>query len=468
MKNQAGKANLNARIPESAMRSECAKKLLAALKGSGRTTIRRALAQLSDDEIDAIHADWQLWAREDQLPPVSAKDGEPWSVWLLLGGRGAGKTRAGAEWIKAQALGTPPLAERPAGRIALVGETMADVRAVMVEGVSGLLSIHRAEERPLFEPSKMQLTWPNGTVAQIFSAENAEGLRGPQFAIAWCDEVAKWRNGEAAWDMLQFAMRLGERPQIVATTTPRPVPLLKRLMEDERTVIGRCSTVANAANLAPSFVDEITRRYAGTALGRQELYGELIEDVSGSLWRRDWIEAARVSSCPEAVAQIVVAVDPPVTATASSDACGIVVAARGDDHRFYVLDDRSVQGREPTVWAQAAIAAKKDYDADRIVAEVNQGGDLVSAVLRQIDTTVVIRQVRASRGKWVRAEPVAALYAQGRVSHVGTHETLEDEMMAFGADGRANGKSPDRLDALVWALTDLMAPEPPRPALRML
>lgn len=468
MKNQAGKKEADERPLAEAMRSECAKKLLAALKGSGHTMIRQALAQLSDDEIEAIYADWQLWAREDQLPPAQTAEGKPWSVWLLLGGRGAGKTRAGAEWIKAQALGLPPLAEKPAERIALVGETMADVRSVMVEGVSGLLAIHHAEERPLFEPSKMQLTWPNGTVAQMFSAENAEGLRGPQFAVAWCDEIAKWRNGESAWDMLQFALRLGERPQIVATTTPRPVPLLKRLMEDERTVVGRCSTTANRANLAPSFVDEITRRYAGTALGRQELYGELIEDVSGSLWRRDWIDGGRINGRPETVSQIVVAVDPPVTATVNSDACGIIVAARGEDHRFYVLDDRSVQGREPTVWAQAAIAAKKDYDADRIVAEVNQGGDLVIAVLRQIEPLVVVRQVRASRGKWVRAEPVAALYAQGRVSHVGTHEALEDEMLAFGADGRANGKSPDRLDALVWALTDLMSPEPPRPALRML
>ncbi|MEQ8825470.1 MAG: terminase family protein [Filomicrobium sp.] len=438
------------------------------MKGSGQATIRKALAQLSDEEIESIDADWQIWARDDQLPPVATPDGMPWSVWLVLGGRGAGKTRAGAEWIKAQALGLSPFANKPAGRIALVGETIADVRSVMVEGVSGLLAVHRPEERPLFEPSKMQLTWPNGTIAQMFSAENSESLRGPQFAIAWCDEIAKWRNGEETWDMLQFAMRLGEQPQIVATTTPRPVPLLKRLIQDEATVTARCSTAANADNLAPSFVAELTRRYAGTALGRQELLGELIEDFSGSLWRRDWIEAHRVSERPSALAQIVVAVDPPVTATQNSDACGIVVAAKGKDHRFYVLDDRSVQGREPTVWAKAAIAAHKDYRAQRIVAEVNQGGDLVSAVLRQIDPTVVIRQVRATRGKWVRAEPIAALYAQGRVTHVGRHEALEDEMLAFGADGRAKGKSPDRMDALVWALSDLTTPEPPRPGLRML
>jgi phage terminase large subunit-like protein len=428
---------------------------------------RQNLARLNDQQIAAIHSDWQIWARDDQLPPITTAQGAPWHVWLLLGGRGAGKTRAGAEWIKAQALGIAPLAQEPATRIALVGETMADVRGVMVEGISGLLAVHGDHERPNFEPSKMQLTWPNGAVAQMFSAENSESLRGPQFAVAWCDEIAKWRNGEAAWDMLQFGLRLGQHPHVVATTTPRPGSLLKRLLKDGATVVSRCSTTDNAANLAPAFIAEMTRRYAGTALGLQELAGELIEDFSASLWRRDWIEEQRVTSAP-ALRSVVVAVDPPVTATASSDACGIVVAAKGEDHRYYVLDDRSLQGREPTLWARAAIAAKKDFDADRIVAEVNQGGDLVVGVLRQVDASAMVRKVRASRGKWVRAEPVAALYAEGRVSHVGTFEALEDEMMAFGTDGKARGKSPDRLDALVWALTDLMNPEPPRPAVRSL
>lgn len=434
-----------------------------ARKGTHKTN----LARLSDAQIASIHADWQVWARDDQLPPIATAEGNPWQVWLVLGGRGAGKTRAGAEWIKAQALGISPIATEPAKRIALVGETIADVRNVMVEGVSGILAVHRDHERPTFEPSKMQLTWPNGSVAQMFSAENSEGLRGPQFSVAWCDEIAKWRNGEEAWDMLQFALRLGDQPRLVATTTPRPVPLLKRLLIDEATVISRCSTSANAANLAPSFMAEMERRYSGTALGRQELLGEMIDDCEGTLWRRDWIEAQRTTS-PPSLRSIVVAVDPPVTATARSDACGIVVAAKGHDHKLYVLDDRSVQGREPAVWARAAIAAKRDFDADRIVAEVNQGGDLVVGVLRSIDPTAVVRKVRATRGKWVRAEPVAALYAEGRVAHVGTFEALEDEMMSFGTDGKAGGHSPDRLDALVWAITDLMNPEPPRPALRTL
>lgn len=467
LKNVTNQKTANPRSPP-VMRSECAKKLRSALNAYARTgTLRSNLSTLSDDAIAAIHCDWQVWARDDQLPPATTAAGVAWQVWLLLGGRGAGKTRAGAEWIRAQALGLAPMATRPALRIALVGETMADVRSVMVEGESGLLAIHENGERPNFEPSKMQLTWPNGAVAQMFSAENFEALRGPQFAAAWCDEIAKWRNGEEAWDMLQFALRLGDRPQVVATTTPRPVALLKRLLADEATVVSRCATAANAANLAPSFVAEMTRRYSGTALGRQELMGELIEDVEGCLWRRDWIESQRVSTAPS-LRQVVVAVDPPVTATAASDACGIIVAAKGEDQRFYVLADRSVQGREPQLWARAAIAARRDFDADRIVAEVNQRGDLVVGVLRQIEPGVFVRKVRASRGKWVRAEPVAALYAEGRVAHVGVHTELEDEMMAFGTDGKAKGRSPDRLDALVWALTDLMNPEPPRPALRTL
>lgn len=430
-------------------------------------TLTRDLARLSDAQVAALHGDWQVWARDDQLPPQATADGDEWRVWLILGGRGAGKTRAGSEWVRAKALGLAPMAKAPSLRIALIGETIAEVRSVMVEGVSGLLSVHQADERPSFEPSKMQLTWPNGAVAQMFSAENPEGLRGPQFDAAWCDEIAKWRAAEETWDMLQFGLRLGTWPQVVATTTPRRVPLLKRLMDDALTVVSRSATADNAAHLAPSFVAEMTRRYQGSVLGRQELLGEIIEDVTGGLWRRDWIEDQRVTSAPGLVS-IVVAIDPPVTATANSDACGIIVAGKGEDRRFYVLADRSVQGREPAVWARAAIAAKNDFGACRLVAEVNQGGDLVASVLRNIDPYCPVRQVRATRGKWLRAEPVAALYAEGRVRHVGTFDVLEDEMCAFGADGRAQGRSPDRLDALVWAVSDLMQPEPAQPGIRLL
>lgn len=450
------------------MRSACAKRLRIALSASIRNgTLTRDLAALSDEEIAFLSRGWQVWARDDQLPPGKTPNGETWRVWLILGGRGAGKTRAGAEWIKAKALGLAPIARQPAQRIALVGETIAEVRNVMVEGVSGLLEIHDRSDRPTFEPSKSQLRWPNGARAQIFSAENAESLRGPQIDAAWCDEIAKWRKADLAWDMLQLGLRLGADPQVAATTTPRPVPLLKRLLDDDATVVTRAPTSANKSNLAPTFVRDMERRFAGTALARQELLGEIISDDSGSLWRRDWIDAQRTNRAPE-LQSIVVAVDPPVTATNTSDACGVVVAARAADGRIYVLADRTVQGCDPAGWARVVVAAFQEFDADRVVAEVNQGGELVVSVLQQVCPSLRVRKVRATRGKWLRAEPVAALYAQGGVVHVGKFENLEDQMLAFGADGRAHGKSPDRLDALVWAVTDLMQEDPARPSVRPL
>jgi len=430
-------------------------------------SLARILAELPPADLALLGNDWHIWARDDQLPPPSLPSGDPWRVWLVLGGRGSGKTRAGAEWVRAQALGLPPLASRPARRIALVGETLGDVRHVMIEGVSGLLSVHSDTERPLFEPSKMQLTWPNGAIAQMFGGDYPESLRGPQFDCAWIDEVAKWRLPERGFDMLQLALRLGLAPQMVVTTTPRPIPLLKKLLEDPSTVVTRSRTADNAANLAPTFLSEMERRYTGTLLGRQELDGEIVDARSGSLWRRDWIDAHRVSGAPE-MKTIVVAVDPPVTATASSDACGIMVAGIGPDNRAYILSDRTVQGREPHIWARAAIAAYQDFAADRIVAEVNQGGDLVISVLRQIDPAVAVQKVRATRGKWLRAEPVAALYAEGRVSHVGAFDKLEDQMCDFGADGLTSGRSPDRLDALVWALTSLLLGTGRNPTIRSL
>ncbi len=437
---------------------------MSASAAAGR--LAEDLASLDAETLAFILADWQVWARDDQLPPTTTAAGGAWRVWLILGGRGAGKTRAGAEWVRAKALGIPPLGSSPARRIALVGETLADVRRVMIEGVSGLLAIHGDGERPELEVSKSQLIWPNGAIAQMFSAEDPDSLRGPQFDAAWCDELAKWRYAEETWDMLQFGMRLGESPTIAVTTTPRPMPLLKSIMGDQATAITRAATSANAAHLAPAFIAEMERRYVGTALGRQELLGEIVDDQSGSLWRRDWIDDNRVAACPE-LTSIVVAVDPPVTATARSDACGIVIAGVGADGRAYVVADRTLQGREPTIWARAAVGAYHEFMADRVVAEVNQGGDLVIAVLRQIDEAVAVRTVRATRGKWLRAEPVAALYAEGRVVHVGRHGTLEEQMLAFGADGLAHGRSPDRVDALVWALTDLMI-DRAAPAIRQL
>jgi phage terminase large subunit-like protein len=427
----------------------------------------RVLSRLSDDVLVKLVHDWFVWARPDQVAPECTKAGVPWHTWLILGGRGSGKTRAGAEWVRAKALGRIEVPGGPARRVALIGPTISQVRSVMVEGVSGLIGLHAPGERPHFEISRNMLTWPNGAVAQMFAADDPESLRGPQFDAAWCDELGKWRRADYAWDMLQFALRLGAVPQAVVTTTPRPTRLLKQLLDDAMTAISRSRTVDNAANLAPGFMAQIMRRYGGTALGLQELEGEMVEHIGGSMWQRAWFDQHRITSAPE-LSRIVVAVDPPVTSSAASDACGIVVAGLGEDGRAYVLADRTIRGREPIVWARAAVAAYRDYAADRIVAETNQGGDLVVGVIRQVDPNVPVRSVRATRGKWVRAEPVSTLYAEGRVAHVGEWPELEAQMCSFGADGLSAGKSPDRLDALVWALTDLMLTRQPTPNMRRL
>lgn len=426
-----------------------------------------ALADLPLTDLEFHLADWQVLARDDQLPPDFTEAGLPWRTWLLLGGRGAGKTRAGAEWIRAQALGLAPLALEPVGRIALVGETIHDVRAVMVEGVSGLLAIHAPSERPRFDGNRNMLVWPNGAIAQLFSADDPDSLRGPQFGAAWADELGKWRRAEMAWDMLQLALRLGEAPRVVVTTTPRAQQLLRRLLEDPSTAVSRSKTMDNAMNLSRAFLAYVQARYAGTPLGRQELEGELIDAVPDALWRWDWIDRPRRSKAPD-LYRIVVAVDPPVTSTMRSDACGIVVAGIGPDKRAYVVADRTLKARSPSEWVRAAVAAYRDFGADRIVAEVNQGGDLVTTVIRQIAPEVPVRQVRATRGKWLRAEPVAALYAEGRVVHVGFHAELEKEMLGFGADGLSGRHSPDRVDALVWALTDLLLQPSTEPLIRAL
>ena len=410
---------------------------------------------LGPKAVEFVEKDWALWARPDQIPPKQIPSSEPWRVWLILGGRGAGKTRTGAEWVRAKVFSNAQTGVTPARRIALIGETLTDARRVMLEGISGLLAIHRKDEQPEFQSAKNQLRWPNGAVAQLFSAENPDSLRGPQFDAAWCDELAKWRDPEQVWDMLQFALRLGQAPQVVVTTTPRPLPMLQTIINDAATVVTRVETTKNAANLSPRFISEVRRRYAGTALWRQEFLGEIVEDQTGTLWRRDWIEEQRMEKAPD-LHTIVVAVDPPVTAKRSSDSCGIVVAGLGEDRRAYILADRTLQGRAPQVWASAVMAAFQDFSADRVVAEVNQGGDLIETVLKSVESSAPVRKVRATRGKWLRAEPIASLYAEGRVSHVGRYDALEDQMCAFRADGRAAGKSPDRVDALVWALTDLM------------
>ena len=301
----------------------------------------------------------------------------------------------------------------------------------------------------------------------MFAADDPDSLRGPQFDAAWCDELSKWRRPERAWDNLQFALRLGLLPQCVVTTTPRPIELLKAILADATTVTNRSRTADNAANLAPAFLAEMQRRYADTPIGRQELDGEIVEDRMTGMWKRHWLSQARLAARPE-LRRIVVAVDPPVTSTAGADSCGIVIAGLGVDGRGYVVGDRTIQGRDPATWAHAAVAAYHDYQADRIVVETNQGGDLVVQVFKGIDADVPVKKVHASRGKFLRAEPVATLYAEGRVAHVGEFPELERQMCDFAADGLSNGKSPDRLDALVWALTELMLTTTRSPLIRPL
>ena len=412
----------------------------------------------------AFRYQWEALAREDQLPPLTASNGGPWTTWLVLGGRGAGKTRTGAEWVRGLALGRAPFASAPVGRIALIAETAADLREVMIEGVSGILSVHPPDERPDWQSSRKRLVWRNGAVAQGFSAEDPEALRGPQFGAAWADEVGKGRQADAAFDMLQFGLRLGDNPRQVITTTPRPIPLLKRLATDPATAVTVAATTKNAFNLAPDFLSRIVGRYAGTRLGRQELEGEFIEDNPDALFARSLIERSRVEAAPD-LARVVVAIDPPAGGKRAGG-CGIIAAGLARDGQVYVLADASIDGARPDVWAARALALYHQVSADALIAEVNQGGAMVAEVLASVDASVPVTSVRATRGKSLRAEPVAALYAQGRVHHAGAFPALEDEMANFGPDGLSNGRSPDRLDAMVWAITALALERDSTPRVR--
>ena len=431
----------------------------AGLREAILTCVNRAdfdavLAHVPAKNAQRLFAGWEFLGRRDQLPPRDA-NGQPWTVWLNIGGRGAGKTRTGADWVRGLALGLPGFALAPTGRIALVGETAQDVREVMIEGVSGLLSVHGKDERPKWEPSRKRLTWPNGAIAQAFSAEDPQALRGPQFEAAWCDELAKWRYDAATWDMLQFGLRLGAHPRQLVTTTPRPTALLKRLLADPLSAVTHASTKANAGNLAPAFLMSVVARYAGTRLGRQELEGEMVEDFAGALWTRDMIESAR-GPVPAALRKIVVAIDPPASSGKLADACGIVAAGIDAARMVHVLAAASIAQARPAQWAAVALALYHKLGADVLVAEVNQGGEMVASVIGEVDRSVPVTMVRASRGKYLRAAPVAQLYEQGRVRHAGAFPALEDEMCAFGPEGLAAGRSPDRLDALVWAVTLLV------------
>ena len=403
----------------------------------------------------ALRHDFITLAHLHQEPPRHANNGGPWTTWLMLGGRGAGKTRLGAEWVRAQVFGSAPYAGQRALHIALVGETAHDAREVMIEGPSGILKHSPRGERPVWTPTRRRLEWPNGAVAMVFSADDPEQLRGPQFDAAWCDELAKWRVPDETFDNLQFGLRLGLRPRQLVTTTPKPIALIKRLVADPRTAVTRASTYANAAHLSPAFIEAVIGRYAGTRLGRQEIDGEIIEDRADALWSRAMIEACRVDAAP-ALQRVVVGVDPPSSSRAGADACGIVAAGLSEAGLVYVLEDATVQGLQPAGWAMRAVALYRRLEADAIVAEVNQGGEMVRAVLKQVDGAVPVKQVHATRAKYVRAEPIAAMYAQSKVKHVGAgFVALEDQMCDFGVGGLSGGGSPDRLDALVWAVTEL-------------
>ena len=360
-----------------------------------------------------------------------------------MAGRGFGKTRCGAEWVHEQI-------RQGRERIALVGETKADVRDVMVEGESGILAT-AGRNRPLYEPSKRRLTWPNGAIGVCYSGDEPDQLRGPQHDAAWLDELAKYRYAEETWSNLDLGLRLGESPQAVITTTPRPVQIMRELVADELVTVTRGSTYDNLQNLAESFAKRIVERYEGTRLGRQELHAEILDDVVGALWSREMIDAHRLRETPPHFERIVVGVDPAVTSGEDADETGILVAGM-IGNRGYIVEDLSGQ-YTPQEWAIQAIKAYYKYNADRIVAEVNQGGDMVEHTIRTVDRNVSYKAVRAARGKILRAEPIAALYEQGRIHHCGTFAALEDQLCMYTHDSR---ESPDRLDALVWALTDLM------------
>ena len=405
---------------------------------------QKFLARLTREEKEALQYQWRGWrARLNQLAPEGN-----WRVWLVLAGRGFGKTRAGAEWLREQ------VESGSARRIALVAETEAEARDVIVEGGSGILTISPPNFRPLYEPSKRRLTWPNGAIATLYSGDEPDQLRGPQHDAAWADEVAKWKCASEAWNNLELGLRVGPHPRVVATTTPRPLKLLRNLLKDPKTVVTRGSTFDNAVNLSPSFLERVRQQYEGTRLGRQELYAELLEDLPGALWQRQQIEDCHIDprNVPD-MQRIIVAIDPAVSSSDEADETGIIVAGKGVHGKGYVLADLTCK-LSPDGWARRAVGAYRNWNADRIVAEVNNGGDMVASTLRMVDPMVPFQQVRASRGKVVRAEPVAALYEQGRILHAGSFEALEEQLCSFTPENLA-GHSPDRVDALVWALTEL-------------
>jgi len=407
--------------------------------------VAEALDGLSDSQLEELNFDWRWCGRPDQILPVG-----DWLFWLVLAGRGWGKTRTGAEAVR-------DWANNPLERILMIAPTAADVREVMIEGPSGLLSCYPQGERPTYNPSRHLVTFPSGAIAMTRSADEPERLRGPQFTKFWADELCSWRFAREAWDQIMFGFRLpGKSLQGVITTTPKPIPVLKEIITETATVVTRGSSYDNSANLSETYYRKVITPYEGTRLGRQEILAEILEDVPGALWTRGLIEAARIGIGRvniDTFVRVVVAIDPAVSASDTSDETGIVVAALTSNGHVLILDDLTCR-ESPLTWARIAVNAYVSRRADRIVGEVNNGGDLVEANIRAVAPNVSYRAVRASRGKMVRAEPVAALYEQARVHHVGVFPNLEDQMCSFvpGSDQR----SPDRMDALVWAVTELL------------
>ncbi len=389
---------------------------------------------------------WAFHVRDEQRPP----EGD-WTTWIYLGGRGAGKTRAGAEWVRARV-------EEGCRRIAIVGANANDARYVMVEGESGLLSVASPWLRAKYEPSKRLITWPNGAIATLFSAEEPDMLRGPQHDTAWCDELAKWTHLEAAWDNLQLGLRIGQRPQQMVTTTPRALPVLKSLMQRSDSVITRSTSYDNRDNLAPAFFAHVISRYDGTRFGRQEIDAEILDEIQGALWTRAMIDEALVSRNVEMpkMVRVVVGVDPSGTRGQDGrDSVGIVVAGKAIDGRCYVMDDWTCS-LSPAGWGRRVAEAVAQHQADCVVAEENFGGAMVESVLLAAQVGTRIKMVHASHGKIARAEPISALYEQGRVGHASAFMALEDQFCAFTFDGYLGKGSPDRADAAIWALTELM------------
>ncbi len=416
------------------------------LKAASPETQRKAIDGLTVERALALDADFECWAHDQQLPPSA----EGWRTWLMMAGRGFGKTRAGAEWIFKLASGRPKL------RIALVGGTIGEARSIMVEGVSGLLSIGRRRHRRLrWEPSLNRLKWPNGSEAQLYSGDNADGLRGPEHDFAWCDELAKWRDAEDSWMNLQFGLRRGVRPRALVTTTPKPLALLHGIKDDPLTIVTRGRTSDNV-NVEQNVVDLLTASYGTSRIGRQELDGELLGDVEGALWNIDMIEKARIAPGVSGLDRIVVGVDPPAGAGEHSDACGIVVAG-SKEGRLFVLEDATVRGAGPEGWARRVMDTAQRWEANLVVAEANNGGAMVGSVLAAAGAGVKVRLVHALRGKSARAEPIALKFETGKAFLAGRFPELEAQMRGLIAGGGYDGpgRSPDRADAMVWAMTVL-------------